>query len=179
MYYYLVIPFFLAWYFYPRPKPIQEIRYENLYGFGVKKEQLIETSENIDKQRVEEETPDGKTVLQWDDDHFIYWSDKKISYKYLETLARKYVILYDCRDKYINVYKELYQAHLKSEKEILPVPQDSVFVKAKPVVQRKTGLVPEKSNVYIWKGKLSELVPKEQPVFKQIKFSDFKSIHNS
>jgi hypothetical protein len=177
MYYYLVIPFFLAWYFYPRPKPEPVIYYENLYGFGLKKEQLIESNENIEKQRVEEETPDGNAVLQWEDDHFVYWSDQQISYKYLETLARKYVILYDCRDKYINIYKELYKAHLKTETETIP--QESVFVKAKPVVQRKTGLVPEKTNVYRWKGKLSELVPKEQPVFKPITFSDFKSIHNS
>ena len=173
--YYLLIPLFLAWYFYPRaPPPPPEPVYEFFYGLGTTKENLTETDENIEKQQVEEETPDGKVVLRWEDDTFIYWTDKQITYKYLETVARKYVILYDCKEKYINIFKELYNLSVEKEEPV----KESVFIKSK-TVDRKKGFVPEKSNKYKWKGKLIELVPKQEPSFKPIKFSDFKSIQST
>ncbi len=173
--YYLLIPLFLAWYFYPREiPPLAEPVYDFFYGLGTPKDQLCEKEENITKKQVEENTPDGIVVLKYEDDSFIYWADKQITYKYLETVARKYVILYDCKDLYINIFKELYNASKEQDEPV----KESVFVKSK-TVERKKGLVPEKSNKYKWKGKLEDLVPKEQPSFKPITFSDFKSMHST
>ena len=45
-------------------------------------------------------------------------------------------------------------------------------------VEKKV-LIPEKCNKYIWKGKLIELEPKQEPTFKAVKFSDFKSIQST
>ena len=37
-----------------------------------------------------------------EDEGFEYWADKDIDYKYLETVARKYVTVFSCRDLYID-----------------------------------------------------------------------------
>ena len=37
-----------------------------------------------------------------EDEGFEYWADKNIDYKYLETVARKYVTVFSCRDLYID-----------------------------------------------------------------------------
>ena len=86
------------------------IPYENYYLLGNNKEYIkeFEKEENIGKGIVEEETPDGLVIMKYNDDveRFEYWSDKSIKYKYLEVVARKYVIIYDCKDKYVNMFKE-------------------------------------------------------------------------
>ena len=50
-------------------------------------------------------TPDGIVIMRYNYDHesFIYWSNKKnIKYPILETLARKYVSAYCCKELYID-----------------------------------------------------------------------------
>lgn len=179
MYYLLLpIPIFLIWYFYPRPVVIRKIYIENAYPLGVNKNIIIETDENKNKMQVEEDTPEGKVIIRMDNETFLYWSDRKVAYKYLEMVARKYVILYDCKDKYVNIFKELYIAATKIEE----YKEDSIYVKLKPYNTihgklNKSKLVPEKSNKYIWKGKYAECgVHKEVLPIKQIKFADFKYI---
>ena len=175
MYYLIILPFFLIWYFYPRS--VRKFYCENAYPLGVNKLMIKETAENKEKKQVEEDTPEGKVILKMDDLVFLYWSDRKVSYKYLEMVARKYVILFDCKDKYVNVFRELYNATIKKE----DIKKDSVFLELKPynTVQGKldkSKIVPEKSNKYIWKGKYADCgVCKEPQVYKKIKFSDFKS----
>ena len=57
--------------------------------------------------------------MKYNDDveRFEYWSDKSIRYKYLEVVSRKYVIIYDCKDKYVNMFKELLEAMDKAKEE--------------------------------------------------------------
>ena len=68
-----------------------------------------ETEENIRNGVVEEETPKGKVILKYceEENAFHYWSEHTQDYKYLEVSARKYVILFDCKDKYVNMFREL------------------------------------------------------------------------
>jgi hypothetical protein len=46
---------------------------------------------------------------------FVYYSDHIIPYRYLETISRKYVIIFDCKKIYINMEEELkkYEENLK------------------------------------------------------------------
>ena len=44
-----------------------------------------------------------------DDESFIYWSEKQVPYKVLETVSRKYVIDYNCKSIHINMDEELKQ----------------------------------------------------------------------
>jgi len=58
---------------------------------------------------IREETPKGEVLMYYSHEmgSFIYYSKtKEIPYKYLETLARKYVIIYDCKIIYIDIRKE-------------------------------------------------------------------------
>jgi len=175
------ILFFLllgGWYLYPSPKEkeVKECPYENLYMLGC----TAEESEDLKTLGlVEETTPEGVVRMKFVDDVFMYWANRSIQYKYLETVARKYVIVYDCKEKYINIFKELAYASLKTK----PVPQEmpSVFVSFKQYNSKQNqiisdAVVNEKANQYIWKGKISEYDPPVQQEVKPIRYSDFKKM---
>lgn len=62
---------------------------------------------------VRETTPQGDVIMTYDDSRklFCYYSDKRtIQFKYLEPVARKYVIEHGCKRLYIDIRKELIKA---------------------------------------------------------------------
>lgn len=58
---------------------------------------------------VMENTPLGNVIMMYDNkrETFNFYSDNMIPYRYLETVARKYVITYNCRPLYIDMEEEL------------------------------------------------------------------------
>jgi hypothetical protein len=56
-----------------------------------------------------ENTPLGNVIMTYDNNRetFNFYSDNMIPYRYLETVARKYVITYNCRPLYIDMEEEL------------------------------------------------------------------------
>ena len=54
-------------------------------------------------------TPKGMVYMRYckKDEGFEYWADKSIDYKYLETVARKYVTVFSCRELYIDRFSLL------------------------------------------------------------------------
>ena len=69
---------------------------------------------------IREETPKGEVIMYYSHEmkSFIYYAKtKEIPYKYLETLARKYVIIYDCKKLYIDIRKE-YEKGVNKYKEL-------------------------------------------------------------
>jgi hypothetical protein len=167
----------------------RDVPYENYYLLGNTKEDIIkyEKQENIDKGIVEEETPDGKAVLKYNKDavRFDYWSDKNIQYKYLEVLARKYVIIYECKDLYVNIFKELVKAweiveKNKNDLNVVDDKKDDVFVTLKNYKLDKTDdknskIVNEKANVYKRIGTYDDFFT----VKKEVKNINYKSFMNS
>ncbi len=158
-----------------------KIPYENYYLLGNNKEYVeeFEKDENIRKGVVEEETPDGVVIMKYNNDieRFEYWADKSIKYKYLETVARKYVILFDCREKYINMFKELLESmnKLKEEKEKRNENEVNVFANLKNYKKPANDdekIVNEKSNVYKHLGQLKDYTIEKQEV-KNIDFKTF------
>ena len=158
-----------------------KIPYENYYLLGNNKEYVeeFEKDENIRKGVVEEETPDGVVIMKYNNDveRFEYWADKSIKYKYLETVARKYVILFDCREKYINMFKELLESmnKLKEEKEKRKKNEVNVFANLKNYKKPANDdekIVNEKSNVYKHLGQLKDYTSEKQEV-KNIDFKTF------
>ncbi len=156
------------------------IPYENYYLLGNNKEYVkeFEKEENIKKGIVEEETPDGLVILNYNNEieRFEYWSDKMIRYKYLEVVARKYVIIYDCKDKYVNMFKELLEAMDKAKKEKNNKQKNevNVFVKLKNYKKKDDDdekIVNQKANIYKHMGKLTEYSVKK----KEIKNIDFRT----
>jgi hypothetical protein len=157
---------------YPKEKP-----YEFKYPLDTPKETIVESVENLLNKRVEEVTPEGKVLLTYDEPSktFFYWAEKPIAYRYLEVVSRKYVILYECKENYINMFRELLKAmQAKKEEE-----KDSPFAKFKSynTVAHKLNnnkLVNETGNQYKHVGKQLETVVKKN--VKPISFTDYKKI---
>lgn len=75
---------------------------------------------NLCLNTVTESTPRGDVLMYYSSKlgSFVYHSrTKEIPYKYLETVARKYVIEYNCKKLYVDIRKE-YEKGLNKYKEI-------------------------------------------------------------
>ena len=105
-------------------------------------------NEKVNKNSVVYEyTPKGSVIMRYsyDDEVFEYWSDNKtLSYKDLDVVARKYVIVYSCKDVYIDRFelqkqkfieaRDKYLAELKGRMEEETEEEDkedSLFIKSK------------------------------------------------
>jgi hypothetical protein len=182
MYWILFFLFVGGLYFYNKPIPEQlpkEIPFENLFPLTDDEADTPEETEELKKLGVvEETTPEGLVRMKFEDGVFKYWSNRAIQYKYLETVARKYVMVYHCKDNYINIYEELAIAAAKPTQE--PV-HPSIFVSFKKYNTKRKQIknnyiVNEKSNQYSWKGKISEYETPEIAEIKPIRYSDFKKM---
>jgi len=92
---------------------VPEIPYENRYFTEYddleEKDLTDEFVKDLALNVIREETPKGEVLMYYSHEmeSFIYYSNtKEIPYKYLETLARKYVVIYDCKKIYIDIRKE-------------------------------------------------------------------------
>ena len=180
--------------------PNMEVPYEYTYS----PENAGNTNKNYDglmKSYVMEQTPDGYVILRWNKSQgsFEFWSDKTISYKYLEVVARKYIITFSCKDIYIN-RGELLKEKLKKLKELISqnlenkekdedkdnTEEESVFASLKTQKNKKKlktrierdDVVCETANKYLNKGKLNECdfcnVSVQKEKVKEISFTDWK-----
>ena len=91
-----------------------------------------------------ENTPLGNVIMMYDNNRetFIFYSDNMIPYRFLETVARKYVITYNCRPLYIDmdeelkIYEKKMLEHEETEKQNMSTaqlsePKKNVFAKFK------------------------------------------------
>ena len=95
----------------------KEIAYEEKYELSDKKDKKRELDTEICS--VCESTPDGLIFMKYSQDNegFDWWGDnKQTSYKYLETVARKYVRVFRCNWLYIDRAKNI-KIQLEKEKE--------------------------------------------------------------
>ena len=74
--------------------------------------------DNFKKNIIIEKTPLGNVLMFYNNvkESFEYYSDNIIPYRYLETVARKYVITYKCKSLFVNMKEEL-DDYEKKEKE--------------------------------------------------------------
>ena len=146
-----------------------------------------------------EKTPDGLVYFGYDlrKEAFFYYCDfKDVQYNYLEVVARKFVIDNNCKLLLLNSKEEIIKAinnfrEKKDQEEI----KSTVFanlktevINKKDSIDHKLGIqskeipVPEKSNKYIYKGKLLDYKPSSDEKesddnndFENIDYSTFKS----
>jgi hypothetical protein len=95
----------------------EEIKYEEKYIKQIKKyiesksTDVVNLSEfqHLKNNFVMEKTPVGNVTMYFDSDTetFNYYSDNSIPYRFLEVVARKYVIMFHCIDIYIDMESEL------------------------------------------------------------------------
>lgn len=165
------------------------------------KEYTEKTDDELHKllgQYVVEDTPDGKVAMSYDHTcrKFIYYADKNILFKYLETVSRKYAIVHDCDKIYVDIANELYKGKVKLLDEFKKDAEDaankvntnskSVFANFKSYNSKGTNtqgkgkwLLLEHSNNYINKGKLDDYQKILNPLVdtnpsKKITFADYK-----
>ena len=107
------------------------------------------------------------------DEAFWYWADSTIEYKNLETVARKYIKTFNCKNIYIDrkttlendkkerEEKEREEKETKKKLEEDKKEEDSVFAKLKTPQEkrntRKESSAPSKANKYTRKGKLEDM----------------------
>jgi hypothetical protein len=93
------------------PKP--EIKYEDKYLNEFNKlEKTLLSKEKLDSLKnsiVMETTPLGNAIMFYDNtrETFTFYSDNIIPYRYLETVARKYVIMTNSKEIYVDMSKEI------------------------------------------------------------------------
>jgi hypothetical protein len=129
--------------------------------------ETCETDENRKKEQVEEKTPSGFVRMKYDEENkcFLYWSDTTIPTRYLDTVARKYVLVFNKREWYEKTeveYTERKQADLAGP-----------FVKSKHVGRKIE--ITKKMNKFKKQGGLKEVeVPKVEG--KPMSYADFKQL---
>ena len=199
------------------PEPVDEEEkdplYEEKYPIEEAESRARDDDSDLDMNicKVEDTTPDGDVIMQYNKENegFTYWSDKKnIEYKYLETVARKYVTEFRCSDIYIDreqdiknqVEKEEKEKKMAEEREKMSAEDkedidsdDDVFAKLKPKQKKTTS---KKSNIraavnankYRYQGKLKEFIKhleekKEKSentkTKKKMGFSDWKNMFST
>jgi tetratricopeptide (TPR) repeat protein len=102
------------------PEVAFENRYFTEYDDLEEKELTDQFVKDLTLNVIREETPKGEVLMYYSHEmeSFIYYAKtKEIPYKYLETLARKYVIMYDCKRIYVDIRKE-YEKGLNKYKEL-------------------------------------------------------------
>jgi len=115
--------------------------------------------EKLNNCFVMEKTPLGNVLMIYKGDSFEYYSDNAIPYRYLETVARKYIKLFNCRPIYVDMEEELkiYEEKLNKQIEINEIDKKingtkkNVFAKFKSYNKDATGRVnivpPPKNNI--------------------------------
>ena len=118
---------------------------------------------------VRETTPQGDVIMSYDADRamFCYYCDKRsVQFKYLEPLARKYVVEHGCKRLYIDIRKQAtaIQSAPQAAPHTTPIqsqprtPMESVFARLKKYGPSVPPPVPIKDQVtrYWYCGNLNE-----------------------
>jgi len=151
------------------------IPYENQYPFKFPHPIKDNSGQILEHAMVLENTKQGYVLMRYNEGRniFEYWGDENIQYKYLETVARKFVQRFRCEHLYINRYLELRKKWIQlqkekeeakkkaaDQKEIEKDKDDDIFatLKSAPKQQEKKRdiLVCDKANKYIKRGRLNE-----------------------
>ena len=75
--------------------------------------------ESLKNSIVVEHTPLGNVAMHYDNkrEAFVYYSDSVMPYRYLEVVARKYVITFHCKRVFVNMEDEINKAKTKIEEQ--------------------------------------------------------------
>ena len=133
---------------------IKMVPYEEKYKDKIKTiNSLVNDKTFLDNLKfsfVMETTPNGNVLMFWDNNRssFIYYSDTSIPYRYLEVVARKYVIMNNCREIYFIMEEQL--KPLKKEEIVEKKEEKNVFAKLKSYNQSSIldtkNIAPKKQN---------------------------------
>jgi hypothetical protein len=134
--------------------------------------------ETLSKSFVMEQTPLGNVIMHYDfqKELFVYYSDNNIPYRYLETVARKYVCTFFCKELYI----ERHEVVVPIIKDTLPIKTKDLMNQKKNPVKQESTVIEVKMNRYSNAGRFSnfkilQTIPRHITDKKRLmRFSDFK-----
>lgn len=169
-------------------KYIEDIN--NLEERNLSEEKLIRLKNSI----VLENTPMGNIILFYfhEKELFYFYSDRKeVPYKYLDTIARKYIKMFDCKMIYTSLDKELESQKKKYEeiKEERKIKKPEKTEKKRDVfasyknynmktdtpLKEEDYLIKENINKFKWGGFLKDyqFVQTQKKEDKELSFQDF------
>jgi hypothetical protein len=146
-----------------------------------------EDLEGLKDKILEEETPLGLIKMYYNHEYkgFMWYCDRNhVPYRILETVARKYIIDFDCYHLYVDLYEELEKSSklTKRAEEKLSAPStNSLFVEAKDSRDQLLKKLAIKNNFlkFKYRGKIEEYKPSpEASTFNiiNIDFSTYKQL---
>ena len=152
---------------------IKEKPFEEKYLEKLKDMEETELTEEklaaMEKCVLIEHTPAGNVIMLYNahDESFWYFCDDKlISYKYLETVLRHYVIVYDCKSLYKNKGEQLKK--MKEEQEKMALEKERMKEEQEKMAEEDNALKNEENN-----DKEKDTLP-EKPVTTTSVFARFK-----
>ena len=183
----------------------EPVLFEDKYSLKDMEHDLSRNNEVTKNTSVIENTPDGLVIMLYNGERegFEYWCDNKnIKFNYLETVARKFVIMNFCTNLYVDRYDDIkqqqeeYDEVEKNEKEKKEEKNEiekkeknetgnakeyDVFVKKKKKKKiPRNKIVAKKSNKYLYIGKINEFEwikkSEEKRIVKEVSFASFKSM---
>ena len=122
--------------------------------------------ESLKNSIVVEHTPLGNVAMHYDNkrEAFVYYSDSVMPYRYLEVVARKYVITFHCKRVFIDMEDEINKAKMKIEEQ----------KNAKKLEEEQA----EKAQSEKQEAEKQELELKEEPKKKNV-FASFKNYNKN
>jgi len=177
------------------------VLFEDKYSLKDMEHDLSRNNEVTKNTSVIENTPDGLVIMLYNGERegFEYWCDNKnIKFDYLETVARKFVIMNFCTSLYVDRYEDIknqqdeFDDYLETgnekeeeEEEEKEKIEESVFVKKKKKKKEvkkedRKKIVAKKSNKYLYIGKINEFEwirkSEESRIVNEVSFASFKSM---
>jgi len=134
---------------------IPELPYKDRYPLDEEEEEAYNLGDMIHNVLVEH-TPDDTVFMRYNEDieGFEYWSQQSLGYILLDTVARKYVLLFRCANAYIEQSEEGVKEEEEEEEE-----DADLFVKNKKSKKKQIVVF---SNKFVHKGKW-----KDAPFFQK------------
>tara|TARA_B100001059_G_scaffold233516_1_gene273752 strand:- start:1517 stop:2353 length:837 start_codon:yes stop_codon:yes gene_type:complete len=106
----------------PLPSPVKIIKkkYQDKYCLDDMQKDLSRNNEVTKNTSVMDLTPNGNVIMRYNQERegFEYWcNNQNIKYDYLETVARKFVIMNFCTNLYVDRHKNIKEQHDKLDKK--------------------------------------------------------------
>ena len=173
----------------------EDPEFESLYSLEDKEIRELDDAEKeaLKNKHCTVETPVSTVLMTYVDPYFIYYakSGSIIPYRFLDVVARKFVLDHDClvlykkleEEKEEKKEEEKKKEEKKEEEKKEKKEENSVFVVKKKKVTQKKKLVTKTMNKFKYGGQIEdfeqekkreELEPKEEP--KKMTFSDYKKM---
>jgi hypothetical protein len=143
-------------------------------------DESVESVESVAKRFVMDMTPVGNVIMQYDvnKESFVYYSDNIVPFRYLETVSRKYVCMFDCKELFV----ERSEQKIQTTNAVVSIKtKDLMNQKRNPQPIKEKAQIEVKMNRYSNAGRFSNFnmlqpVPRHVTDKKRLmRFSDFKN----